>query len=72
MWLVWDRCRDWMGQARDKMSDIEASLDKMRGWVEDERTKLRWLRSVNLYSLDSAGWRVPRRGAAPAPRRSLR
>ena len=36
-----DRCRDWMGQARDKISDIEASLDKMRGWVEDERTKLR-------------------------------
>lgn len=36
-----DRCSDWIDEAETRISDIEGSIDRMRGWIENERDKLR-------------------------------
>jgi len=36
-----ERCQDWINEEETRMRDIEASIDKMRGWLDEERDKLR-------------------------------
>ena len=36
-----DRCSEWIDEAKDKIADIRASIDKMEGWLDEERGKLR-------------------------------
>ena len=36
-----ERCQEWIDEEETRIRDIEASIDKMRGWLEEERSKLR-------------------------------
>lgn len=36
-----DRCQEWIDEEEKRISDIEESVDRMRGWLEEERNKLR-------------------------------
>lgn len=36
-----DRCSDWIDEAENRIRDIEDSIDRMRGWIDEERSKLR-------------------------------
>lgn len=36
-----ERCQEWMDQEEARISDIEESIDRMRGWLHEERAKLR-------------------------------
>lgn len=35
-----ERCQGWIREEETRMQDIEASIDKMRGWLDEERSKL--------------------------------
>lgn len=36
-----ERCSDWISEADDRIKDIEDSIESMKGWLEEERAKLR-------------------------------
>ncbi len=35
-----ERCQEWMDEEESRIRDIEESIDRMRGWLEEERSKL--------------------------------
>ncbi len=36
-----ERCQEWIDEEESRIRDIEESIDRMRGWLEEQRNKLR-------------------------------
>jgi len=36
-----ERCSEWIDQCEEKIANIQASIDRLEGWLNEERTKLR-------------------------------
>jgi len=36
-----ERCQEWIDEETNRIRDIEESIDRLRGWIDEERAKLR-------------------------------
>ncbi len=36
-----ERCSGWIDECQEKVSDIQASIERLEGWLDEERSKLR-------------------------------